>query len=72
MANVFVEPRPQGKQEGSPVSDYVVEDHADHVLATRATQEAAIKWAKLQGHTPNVACVRHLNDKQKQDHWRKV
>jgi hypothetical protein len=29
MANVFVEPRPKGKPEGSPITDYVVEDRAD-------------------------------------------
>lgn len=34
MTNVFVEPRPKGKEEGSPIDDFVVEDHADHVLAT--------------------------------------
>jgi len=72
MANVFVEPRPKGKPDGSPISDYVVEDHADHVLATRGTQESAIEWAKQHGHTPHVARVRHLNDKAKPDHWRKV
>jgi hypothetical protein len=34
MANVYVEPRPKGRPEGSPIEDYVVEDHADHVLGT--------------------------------------
>lgn len=60
MANVFVEPRPKGKEEGSPIEDYVVEDHADHVLAMRKTQEVAIEWAKTNGHIPHVARVRHL------------
>ncbi len=44
MANVFVEPRPKGRQEGSAIEDYVVEDHADHVLATFKTQREAIEW----------------------------
>jgi hypothetical protein len=26
MANVYVEPRPKGRSEGSPIDDYVVED----------------------------------------------
>jgi hypothetical protein len=39
MANVFVEPSPKGKPEGSPINDYVVEDRADHVLATLKTQD---------------------------------
>jgi len=70
MANVYVEPRPKGRSEGSPIEDYVVEDHADHVLATFKTQQEAIEWAKKQGHHPHVARIRHLNDKKKPDHWR--
>jgi hypothetical protein len=70
MANVFVEARPKGKPEGDPIDDYVVEDHADHVLHTSDTQKKAIDWARKQGHHPLVARVRHLNDKKKPDHWR--
>jgi len=70
MANVYVEARPKGKQEGSPITDYVVEDHADNVLATTKTQKEGIDWAKARGHQPLVARVRHLNDKKKPDHWR--
>jgi hypothetical protein len=70
MAVVFVEPRPKGKTEGSPITDYAVEDHADHVLATFQTQNDAIVWAIKNGHTPQVARVRHLNDKKKPDYWR--
>ena len=72
MPNVFIEPRPKGRPEGSPVHDYVVEDHADHVLSTHNTQEEAIDWAKKHGHTPHVARVRHLNDKKKPDQWRAI
>ena len=72
MAIVFVEARPKGKREGSPIEDYIVEDHADHPLATFPTQAAAVKWAKEHGHTPHVARVRHLNDRKKPDHWRAV
>jgi len=70
MPNVFVEARPKGRAEGDPITDYVVEDHADHVLATCKTQHEAIDWAKKNGHSPHVARVRHLNDKKKPDHWR--
>jgi hypothetical protein len=69
MANVYVEPRPKGRPEGSPIEDYVVEDHA---LGTFKTQHEAIDWAKGQGHTPHVARVRHLNDKKEAGHWRAV
>jgi hypothetical protein len=34
MPNVYVEARPKGRPEGSAIEGYVVEDHADHVLAT--------------------------------------
>ena len=65
--------RPKGRPEGIRIDDYVVEDHADHVLATFATQRGAIDWAKKkQRHIPHVARVRHLNDKKKPDHWRAV
>jgi hypothetical protein len=70
MANVYVEARPKGPPEGSPIDDFVVEDHADHVLGTFGTQREAIDWAKGKGHSPLVARVRHLNDKKKPDHWR--
>jgi len=72
MAQVFIEARPKGRPEGSPITDYVVEDHADHVLATFKTQHEAIDWAKKNGHSPHVARVRHLNDKKKPDQWRAV
>src|SRR6516165_3292162 len=72
MANVFVEARPKGKPAGSPITDYIVETRADHVLGTFRTQEAATHWARIHGHSPHVARVRHLNDKDKPDHWRKV
>lgn len=49
MANVCVEARPKGRRDGSPMTDYVVEDHAGHVLATFRTQHEAIDWTKAQG-----------------------
>lgn len=70
MANVYVEARPKGRPDGSPISDYAVEDHSEHTLATFQTQHEAIAWAKQNGHAPLVARVRHLNDKKKPDQWR--
>lgn len=72
MASVFIEARPKGLPESSPIEDYVVEDHADHALATFKTQHEAVAWAKQHGHAPHVARVRHLNDKKKPDQWRPV
>ena len=70
MPNVYIEPRPKGRPEGSPIDDYVVEDHADQVLHTSKTQHDAIAWARERGHHPLVARVRHLNDKRIPDQWR--
>ena len=70
MANVYVEALPKGHREGSRIDGYVVEDHADHSLATFNTQKDAIEWATRNGHHPLVARVRHLNDKKNPDHWR--
>ncbi len=72
MATVYVEPRPKGRPEGTPIEDYVVEDHAGHVLHVADTQQQAIDWAKQNRHRPHVARVRHLNDKRVPDHWREV
>jgi hypothetical protein len=54
MANVYIEPRPKARREGDPIDDYVVEDHADHALATLKTQQEAIECARRHGHTPLV------------------
>jgi hypothetical protein len=70
MANVFIEPRPKGRPEGTAIESYVVEDSTDHALHKSKTQEDAIDWARKHGHEPLVARVRHLNDKKKPDHWR--
>jgi hypothetical protein len=71
MANVvYIEARPKGRPERTPISDYVVEDYADHVLHTTKTQHEAIQWAKSRGYHPLVARVRHLNDRKNPDHWR--
>jgi len=70
MTNVYVEARPKGRPEGDPVTDYVVEDNSDSVLAAFPNQSEAITWARAQGHAPLVARVRHLNDKKNPDHWR--
>jgi hypothetical protein len=72
MADVYIEPRPKGRPEGSHIDDYVVEDESDAVLATFKTQKEAIEWAKENGHTPHVARVRDKNDKKKPDHWKSV
>jgi hypothetical protein len=65
MPNVYVEARPKGRPENSPIEDYVVEDH---VLATFKDQSEAIARVHKEGHKPLVARVRHLSDKKNPDH----
>ena len=69
MPSVFVEPRPKGRA-GEGITGYVVESHDGRLLGSFNTQEMAVAWAKLNGYTPLIARVRHLNDKDKPDHWR--
>jgi hypothetical protein len=70
MRNVYVEPRPKGLREGSPIDDYVVEDHSGRLLGTFKTLRDAIQWAKKQDYRPLVAQVRHLNLRNAPEHWR--
>ncbi len=43
MPHVSIEARPKGRQEGSAVGDFLVENHANHVPAFK-TQKEAIDW----------------------------
>jgi hypothetical protein len=72
MANVYVEPRPKGR-DGTAITHYVLE-HAEDLpvagaQASYRTQELAIADAKRLGHSPLVAHVRNTN-KGSRDHWR--
>lgn len=71
MTNVYVEPQPTGRPEGSPIDHYVLEyAHGARVTTTNySTQAAAISDAKRLGHHPLVARVRNTN-KGNPDHWR--
>ncbi len=63
MANVYVEPEPKGRPEGSAITHYVLEyDHGARVTNTNyKTQDDAISEAKRLGHKPLVARVRNTN-----------
>lgn len=71
MPNVYVEPIPKGRPEGSAIQGYVLEyAHNERVTdTTYSTQDAAIIAAKSLGHSPLVARVRNTN-KGNPDHWR--
>ncbi len=70
MPNVFVEPRPKGRPEGTNPDHYVIELAGGQTLdGTFKTQEEAASYARAQGHHPLCARVRHT-DKGNPDHWR--
>ena len=71
MANVYVEPQPKGRPEGSPITHYVLELAHGARLTSRdyPTQREAIEAAKDVGHQPLVARVRDT-DKGDPGHWR--
>ena len=71
MANVYVEPEPKGRPEGTPITHYVLE-YAHGARVTNINyqrQEQAIAEAKALGHHPLIARVRNTN-KGNPDHWR--
>ena len=69
MAEVYVEACPKGNREGTPITNFVVEDHAGSALGAFKTKREAIDWAKSEGHSPLVARVRHVNDRKSPDNW---
>ena len=71
MANVYVEPQPKGRPEGSAITHYVLEYKNDVRVTSNdyKTQAEAVTAAKNLGHSPLVARVRNT-DKGNPDHWR--
>ena len=71
MANVYVEPLPKGRPEGSAITGYALEYDND-VRVTPVdyrVQSDAVTEAKRLGHRPLIARVRNTN-KGNPDHWR--
>jgi len=70
LPNVYVEPRPKGRPEGTPIADYVLEFAGGQQLGgSFRTQAEAATYARQQGHHPLCARVRNT-DKGNPDHWR--
>ena len=73
MPNVYVEPEPKGREEGTAIDHYVLEfgggQRADQ--NNYKTQATRVKAARKLGHHPLVARVRST-DKGNPDHWRSV
>ncbi len=71
MSNVYVEPEPKARPEGTAITHYVLEyEHEVRVSKIdHPTQAEAIAEAHALGHKPLVARVRHTS-KGNADHWR--
>ena len=71
MPNVFVEPEPKGRPEGTAITHYVLElAHGDRLdQRNYSTQGEAVESARRQGHQPLIARVRNTR-KGNPDHWR--
>ncbi len=71
MPNVYVEPQPTGRPEGSPITGYHLKlaGGVKLVETTFSTQADAIAKAKALGHKPSVARVRNTSIGNP-DHWR--
>jgi hypothetical protein len=70
MPNVYVEPKPKGRPEGSAITHFVLEyEHGVRVTNSNyRIQQAAIAEAKRLGHLPLIARVRNTS-KVNPDHW---
>jgi hypothetical protein len=70
MSTVYVEPRPKGRPEGTPIIDYVLEFSGGETLGGSFTIQAeAANYARREGYHPLCARVRNTN-KGNPDHWR--
>jgi hypothetical protein len=70
MPDIYVEPRPKGRPDGTPIDDYVLEFAGGKTLnGPFRTQAEAVSYARAQGYHPLCARVRHT-DKGKPGHWR--
>lgn len=73
MSNVYIEPQPTGRPEGSAITHYTVEHaHGQSIDGKNyPTQQSAIDAAKAKGYKPLTARVRNTS-KGNPDHWRSV
>ena len=71
MTAAYVEHRPRSNEPKEPTIHFAVVVNGKDVEKFR-TQEDAVSWAKKQGYSPiHVARVRHLQDRDQPDHWRR-
>ena len=72
MTPAFIEHRPYASSEQAPTSHYVIVANGKETGETFPTQTEAKNAACKRGYRPvHVARVRHLQDRNVPDHWRK-
>lgn len=70
MAAAFIEHRPLASDPKAGTAHHAVVSGGKEVKTFKTQREAA-EWAKAQGYHPvHVARERHLQDRDKPDHWR--
>jgi hypothetical protein len=70
MAAAFIEHRPLASDPKAAVAHHAVVSGGKEIKTFKTQREAA-EWAKAQGYQPvHVARERHLQDRDKPDHWR--
>jgi hypothetical protein len=70
VQNVYVEPRPKGRPEGTAIDDYVLEFAGGQTIAGFFRNQAdAAAYARNLRLNPLCARVRNTN-KGNPDHWR--
>ena len=72
MAAAYIEHRPKSSDPNAATSHFVIVVNGSERHGTFQTQKAAKDKACAEGYDPvHVARVRHLQDRDKPDHWRK-
>jgi len=71
MAIVYIEASPKGRQEGTAINGYVVED-TQTIFLRHSKPRKKRSLGRRGTDIRHVARVRHLNDKKRPDHWRAV
>ena len=72
MAAAYIEHRPKSTDQSAATKHYVIVTGGKETGTEFSTQKAAKDKACAAGYDPvHVARVRHLQDRDKPDHWRK-
>ena len=72
MTAAYIEHRPKSTDKNAATTHHVIVINGSELTGTYRTQAAAKDKACADGYRPvHVARERHLQDRDKPDHWRK-